>query len=104
MSDSINQETLLQVPVVHNVVEPDEIGMSAEELQEGSDNYTSDNIKVLKGLDGVRKRPGMYLQGGTGIDGFHQLLTEIIDNVLMRVWRVMPILFLSPFTKTNPSP
>ena len=80
MSDSINQETLLQAPVVHNVVEPDEIGMSAEELQEGSDNYTSDNIKVLKGLDGVRKRPGMYLQGGTGIDGFHQLLTEIIDN------------------------
>jgi DNA gyrase subunit B len=42
--------------------------------------YTADNIKVLKGLDGIRKRPGMYLQGGTGIDGFHQLLTEIIDN------------------------
>jgi DNA gyrase subunit B len=82
MSDPVNQETLLQVPVVHNIIEPDEVGMSDAELQEGSDNYTSDNIKVLKGLDGVRKRPGMYLQGGTGVDGFHQLLSEILDNAI----------------------
>ena len=47
-----------------------------------ADAYTAKNIKVLKGLDGVRKRPGMYLQGGTGIDGFHQLLSEIIDNAI----------------------
>ncbi len=44
------------------------------------DNYTAEQLKVLKGLEGIRKRPGMYLQGGTGVDGFHQLLTEIIDN------------------------
>ena len=31
-------------------------------------------------MDAVCKRPGMYVQGGTGIDGYHQLLTEIIDN------------------------
>ena len=45
-------------------------------------DYTAENIKVLKGLEGVRKRPAMYVQGGTGIDGYHQLLTEIIDNAI----------------------
>lgn len=44
--------------------------------------YTAESIKVLKGLEGVRKRPAMYVQGGTGIDGYHQLLTEIIDNAV----------------------
>ncbi len=45
-------------------------------------NYTAEQIKVLEGLDAVRKRPAMYVQGGTGIDGYHQLLTEIIDNAI----------------------
>src|SRR5690554_1871805 len=45
-------------------------------------DYTADNIKVLRGLEGVRRRPAMYVQGGTGVDGFHQLLTEIIDNAI----------------------
>ncbi|HLU81878.1 MAG TPA: DNA gyrase subunit B [Trueperaceae bacterium] len=44
--------------------------------------YTAHDIKVLRGLDGVRKRPAMYVQGGTGTDGYHQLLTEIIDNAI----------------------
>jgi DNA gyrase/topoisomerase IV subunit B/transcriptional regulator with XRE-family HTH domain len=47
-----------------------------------SATYTAENIRVLKGLEGVRKRPAMYVQGGTGVDGFHQLLTEIIDNAI----------------------
>ncbi|PTA66668.1 DNA gyrase subunit B [Deinococcus arcticus] len=42
--------------------------------------YTAADISVLEGMDAVRKRPGMYVQGGTGVDGYHQLLTEIIDN------------------------
>ncbi|BBN94290.1 DNA topoisomerase, gyrB [Deinococcus grandis] len=45
-----------------------------------SAEYTAADISVLEGMDAVRKRPGMYVQGGTGIDGYHQLLTEIIDN------------------------
>ena len=45
-------------------------------------DYTAESIKVLKGLEGVRKRPAMYVQGGTGVDGYHQLLTEIIDNAI----------------------
>ncbi|MDZ7801570.1 MAG: DNA gyrase subunit B [Trueperaceae bacterium] len=45
-------------------------------------DYNAESIKVLRGLEGVRKRPAMYVQGGTGTDGYHQLLTEIIDNAV----------------------
>jgi len=43
--------------------------------------YTAKDIYVLKGLEPVRLRPGMYI-GSTGIDGLHHLIWEVLDNCL----------------------
>ena len=44
-----------------------------------TDEYSANQITVLEGLEPVRKRPGMYI-GGTGIEGLHHLVWELVDN------------------------
>jgi DNA gyrase subunit B len=57
------------------------MNQTTDSISKVGSEYNADKIKILEGLEAVRKRPGMYI-GDTGVRGFHHCVYEIVDNAV----------------------